>query len=139
MGHIRFARVLAALVLLGLAGCRTGGNRVVHVTAEEWRMMPDRPAVAAGKVTLELTNRGQLAHELVVLKTDLAPTALKALASDPTKVDEEASAANVGEIEELDPGRTGSGTVDLQPGRYVLLCNIPGHYQQGMAAALEVT
>jgi uncharacterized cupredoxin-like copper-binding protein len=27
---------------------------------------------------------------------------------------------------------------DATPGKYVLVCNVPGHYQQGMASSLLV-
>ena len=30
-------------------------------------------------------------------------------------------------------------TVDLEPGHYVLFCNLPGHYRLGMRSDFEVT
>ncbi len=35
-------------------------------------------------------------------------------------------------------GATKSYTVDLKPGKYVLLCSIPGHYQSGQYVSLTV-
>jgi uncharacterized cupredoxin-like copper-binding protein len=29
--------------------------------------------------------------------------------------------------------------LDLEAGPYVLICNVPGHYESGMHAAFEVT
>ncbi|CAB4897648.1 unannotated protein [freshwater metagenome] len=45
----------------------------------------------------------------------------------------------VGEVSELDAGKTGTVTLDLKPGKYVLVCNIEKHYAQGMRAAFTVT
>jgi uncharacterized cupredoxin-like copper-binding protein len=58
-----------------------------------------------------------------------------------SKVDEEASGEVVGKIEESDlgSGRSASTTLDLSPGKYVLICNVSGHYKDGMYVAFEVT
>ena len=38
----------------------------------------------------------------------------------------------VDEVEEIAPG-TGAGlSVELQPGTYAVICNVAGHYEQGM-------
>jgi len=44
----------------------------------------------------------------------------------------------LGEIPDLAPGKTGTLTVDLKPGSYVLFCNQPGHYHDGMSTVLTV-
>lgn len=44
-----------------------------------------------------------------------------------------------GEIEEFKPGLTKRITLTLKPGKYVLLCNVPGHYKRGQAISLVVT
>ena len=95
----------------------------------------DVTSVAAGKVTFTLTNNGNRQHELIVLKTDEAVDALKVDAAT-NKVSEDAS---VGEISETDKGKVGTVTLDLKPGKYVLVCNIEKHYGQGMREAFTVT
>jgi uncharacterized cupredoxin-like copper-binding protein len=82
-------------------------------------------------------NQGTVEHELIVLKTDLAPTALKIRAAE-SKADEAASGQNLGEVEGVGAGQTKRKTFDLTPGQYVLLCNIVDHYRQGMVMAFEV-
>ena len=44
-----------------------------------------------------------------------------------------------GEIGETEPGATGTLTVTLPAGRYVMLCNVPAHYKAGMYGTLTVT
>ena len=42
------------------------------------------------------------------------------------------------ETTDLDPGKGGTLTLDLQPGHYILICNQPGHFMHGMKADLTV-
>jgi uncharacterized cupredoxin-like copper-binding protein len=45
----------------------------------------------------------------------------------------------LGETKELPPNASEQLTVNLAPGTYLLICNIPGHYAAGMATPLSVT
>jgi uncharacterized cupredoxin-like copper-binding protein len=100
-------------------------------------MKADTASVPAGKITFEVTNDSkEIEHEMVV-----SPVA-DANAAPPFKtaeneVDEDAAQA-LGEVAELPPGKSGSVTLDLKPGFYVLYCNVAGHYGAGMWARLEV-
>lgn len=60
------------------------------------------------------------------------------LGADGLSVDEDAIAI-IGELEEVDDGAYEHLTVDLDPGRYVLFCNLEGHYLGGMHASVVVT
>ena len=101
----------------------------------------------AGSVTFNATNIGPMdPHELVVVKTDIPAGELPT--REDGSFDEDAEGVEViGEIEEFDVGLTESMTLDLEPGNYVLLCNlveeedgaIEAHYQMGMWVAFEVT
>jgi len=44
----------------------------------------------------------------------------------------------VDEIGEFPQGTTESLTVMLEPGKYQLVCNLPGHYAAGMHVGFEV-
>jgi uncharacterized cupredoxin-like copper-binding protein len=57
------------------------------------------------------------------------------------KVDEVASGTAIGMIEEssLGSGESANATFDLSPGKYVLICNLSGHYKDGMYAGFTVT
>jgi uncharacterized cupredoxin-like copper-binding protein len=101
------------------------------------KIMAEPATVEAGKVTFEVTNASKdLVHEMIVvpLKDDSGPLPYDAKNSD---VDENA-AGSLGEVEERDPGNGGTLTLDLKPGKYVLFCNIPGHYMDGMWSVLTV-
>ena len=96
------------------------------------------PAFAkAGDVTFEVTNNSKdLIHEMILVKLKDKNTALPYVAAD-SKVNEDA-AGHLGEVSELDPGKTGSLTLKLEPGTYMLFCNIPGHYMAGMWTTVTV-
>jgi plastocyanin len=108
------------------------GGGATTVKASEFKFDPATLSAKAGKVKLTLDNTGQFEHELVVLKTDAKPDALK-VSGD--KVGEDDS---VGEIGEIKGGATKSHTFDLKPGHYVYVCNIPTHYGKGMRGELVV-
>jgi uncharacterized cupredoxin-like copper-binding protein len=44
----------------------------------------------------------------------------------------------IDEVEDIKPGRSATLTLNLKAGRYVLLCNLAGHYPGGMHAGLRV-
>jgi uncharacterized cupredoxin-like copper-binding protein len=91
-------------------------------------------SVKAGKTTITFKNVGTKVHEVVVLKTDTPAGNLEVGANHEVSED-----ASVGEDSETDPGKTKTTTIDLQPGSYVLVCNIERHYEKGMYGALTVT
>ncbi|MBI1802025.1 MAG: cupredoxin domain-containing protein [Chloroflexi bacterium] len=129
--------LVAALVMTGCGSTAAEASTTVRVTEDEYTIKLSAASVPAGKVTFDVRNTGKLEHELVLLKTDLGPTALKMRAAE-SKVDEEAGAANVGEIEDIADGASKSETFTLKPGKYVLVCNVVDHYKAGMAVAFEV-
>jgi uncharacterized cupredoxin-like copper-binding protein len=99
----------------------------------EYFMTVTPDSVPAGLVTFTAKNTGEKEHEMVVLKTDEAADAL-------TVTDDRVSEdASVGEVSETPAGKTGTLTVDLEPGSYVLVCNIEKHYSRHMYAAFTVT
>ena len=84
----------------------------------------------AGKVTFVVTNTSKdVVHEVVILPYkdgQALPYSDKDM-----RIDEEA-AGHLGEVSELEAGKSGSVTLDLKPGKYLLVCNIAGHYMNGM-------
>ena len=110
----------------------------VAVTVADFKIAILKPQLPAGHVTFKVIGAGPSAHELVLFRTDLAPAKLPTV-SDGTKVNEEGEGVeHIDEVEDVTPGTTKELAVDLQPGRYVLVCNIPGHYKLGMRTAVTV-
>lgn len=86
----------------------------------------------AGGVSFRASNDGQIAHELVVIKSDLAPDALPVAGG----VVAESQVEVVGRIAQWPGGgQVREGTFEMPAGQYVLICNLPAHYQGGMRAA----
>lgn len=108
------------------------------------RMTADRSAVAHGTVSFLVTNWGSISHELVILplpENQIPGT--RPIGGDGT-IDESGSlgeASNTcadGAGQGILPGASGWVTVTLPPGRYELVCNLPGHYEAGMYTQLTV-
>jgi uncharacterized cupredoxin-like copper-binding protein len=101
-------------------------------------MRLSRPSATAGEVTFNVVNSSKdMIHEMIVMyRRD--PTTLLPFIDNENRVDED-KAGDKGEVSELSPGQSGSLTVTLAPGKYVLVCNVPGHYGAGMWAEFEVT
>jgi len=88
--------------------------------------------VKAGETTFEvLTSSQDAIHEMIVTRLrDL--TMLFPYNSSESRVDEDKMVGVLGEVSELEPGKTGALRLDLKPGKYLLFCNIPGHFTSGM-------
>jgi len=102
----------------------------------DMRIVLDHSTLHPGRVTLHADNQSKsLVHEVVIARDDGG----KALPFDP-KHDRvvERRVHRLGEIPDLKPGHSGTLTVDLKPGTYMLFCNQPGHYKDGMFAKLVV-
>ena len=93
--------------------------------------------VPAGEVTFAVTNTStDMIHEMVLSPLATAEAVLPYDEAN-SKVDEDA-AGHLGEVAELDPGASGSLTLTLKPGLYILFCNIPGHFASGMWTTVTV-
>ena len=116
-------------ILLCLAGC--GGddgeeparsvtvnpNSTLRVSADEYSFDPGRVVVrGAGPLTIRLRNAGALAHNLRV----------------------EQDGEDLGGTPTFGPGETQSGRVNLEHGRYEMICTVGDHAELGMKGELEV-
>ncbi|MCW2966492.1 MAG: hypothetical protein JWM71_264 [Solirubrobacteraceae bacterium] len=138
------ARVSVCLVVLAgavpLAGCGSHAaavpGPVVRVGEHDFRIVA--PAtVRAGTVTISDTNRGPDTHELFVVR-EPAHTTLP-LRADGLTIDEDAiKRETVGNIDGITPGHRADLRLHLAAGRYVLFCNMAGHYLGGMHRTLIV-
>ncbi|HLH49311.1 MAG TPA: cupredoxin domain-containing protein [Roseiarcus sp.] len=106
-------------------------------SVKHMEIRPDRTSVPAGQVTFDVKNESKsLVHEMIVVKSQLPASALP---YDKKKDEvEENKIQSLGEVSELQPGKSGTLTIDMKPGAYALLCNQPGHMHNGMWVRFEV-
>ena len=75
-------------------------------------------------------------HEMIVAKLANTKKPLPYVV-DENRVDED-KAGDLGEVSELDPGKSGALRIEMKPGTYILYCNVPGHYVTGMWTTFTV-
>jgi uncharacterized cupredoxin-like copper-binding protein len=135
---------LAALALaVPLAVARrqepTPPGTPVNVLLEDFKVRRDAAVVPAGDVSFRIRNQGPTTHEIIFVRTDLAPDQLP-LQDDGLTVDEEGPGVELlEEVEGLDIDDRENLDLRMAPGDYVLYCNLEGHYLGGMYAALTVS
>jgi hypothetical protein len=101
--------------------------------------------VPAGTVSLRVLNQGARTHELVVLPLPAGQAAGARTVGSDGQVDEAGSlgeasrTCGAGAGDGIAAGAAGWVTLTLGPGRYELMCNLPGHYTAGMYAELDVS
>ena len=116
------------------------GRARPSVKMGEFYFNPKNATAKAGPTKIEAPNEGAVEHELVVFKTDMNPAKLPTEANgevNEEKMDKVAESA--GEIPDVEAGETKSEDFELTPGKYVIFCNLPGHYAAGMYGTLTVT
>jgi signal transduction histidine kinase/uncharacterized cupredoxin-like copper-binding protein len=96
-----------------------------------------RNSIPAGKVTFEVKNNAEhTIHEMLVVPIKNTTTPLPYLKNE-NRLDE-SKIHSLGEVSELDPGHSGKLTLNLKLGKYLLACNVPGHFAAGMWTVLTV-
>ena len=144
MGLGRNTGLLAAgLLVSALTACGAdpsdgggGTSNVVNGVVTEWAVSVDASSAMAGEVSFTVANEGTIGHEFLVVKTDIE---LGKIPLDGDHFPEPADGLEViDEIGEFPKGTTETLTLMLEPGKYQLVCNLPGHYAAGMHAGFEV-
>jgi uncharacterized cupredoxin-like copper-binding protein len=129
----------AALALPGCGGSGHAGRpapETLRIGERDFHITAPRTA-RAGEVTVSVHNHGPETHELIIVRARGAHLPLR---GDAMTVDEDAvERATAGTVDDIDPRTTATATVHLRPGRYVMFCNMFGHYRGGMHTDLEVT
>jgi len=124
----------------------------VAVRLVDFVVEPTSDSVATGRVTFSVTNDGYATdekgdhipsisagrHELSVLRTDLPAEELPENTVEFVVEVEAPGIEVVGSTRVLEEGTTESLTVELEPGPYVLICNLTSHYARGMWAEFSV-
>lgn len=117
----------------------SGNVTSIQVTEKDMEILLSSASAPAGPIEFVTKNTGPSPHELLVVKTDLA---IDQLPRKGSVLDEKAKSIEViDEIEEEDLPKGASKTlrVNLRPGKYLLICNIRGHFTAGMITPFTVT
>jgi hypothetical protein len=89
----------------------------VQVVAQEFRYSLSRSKVRAGRVIVELVNRGQDTHDLDLRRI---------------------GGTKIFHFPDVQPGQVIDRELKLVPGRYMLWCTVADHRERGMHAVLRV-
>jgi uncharacterized cupredoxin-like copper-binding protein len=119
-------------VNVSLEDASEGGNLAgMKMTAS-----PD--TVKAGRITFHATNKSQaLVHEVIVVHPRTPEASLPYDEKQAEVIEKRIT--DLGEISDLPPGKSGSLSVRLKAGNYLLICNQPNHYKAGMWTKFTVT
>jgi uncharacterized cupredoxin-like copper-binding protein len=133
-----------ALALLVAGGCAHGDTEpsaaatVVPVVLRDFQVSEVSEPIPAGEVVLRVENRGPETHELLVAGPGIGEDDLP-MRADGLTIDEDALGDRVvGVVEGESPDAREDLDLQLEPGRYVLFCNMAGHYLGGMYTEIEV-
>lgn len=107
---------------------------VATIGLREYAIDPEVTSARPGAVTFRVANRGEMTHEFLVVRTDLAHAELPRLpdnsAADESQLD------IVGRLDGIGPGTEAEITLTLSAGNFVLICNLntdgTSHYLSGM-------
>jgi uncharacterized cupredoxin-like copper-binding protein len=105
----------------------------VPAQLDEYSIKLDQQSAKTGKVTFRIRNTGKKIHEFVIIQTDRAANALPKKSKDRISED-----GTVAEAPDIKPGKSATLHANLKAGRYVVVCNLPGHYKGGMRASFRV-
>jgi uncharacterized cupredoxin-like copper-binding protein len=134
------------LLMLAAPACALADG-TVNVTLEDasnganmtgMKMIATPDTVKAGRITIHATNKSLgLTHEVIVVRPPANGAPLPYDANDGRVIEKQIN--DLGEVSDLPPGKSGSLTVRLEPGTYLLICNQANHYKAGMWTKLTVT
>ena len=133
--------VTSVLSLFAVSTANASPSTVnVHLWNDNARMgvQLDQQSVPNGKVTFAVTNdSNMLEHEMLIIKVKNFHDSLAYNDSKARIIEDDVN--DYGEVSELQPGKSGAVTLNLDAGKYLLACNIGGHFESGMFTQLIVT
>jgi uncharacterized cupredoxin-like copper-binding protein len=106
----------------------------VTVDLKEYAVTLGVATIKAGTIKFGIRNNGTMVHDFDLYKTDLPLDKLPVDGgSAKVKMD-----GLVKQMINIAANRSTTISADLAAGRYVIICNVAGHYQLGMRAELQV-
>ncbi len=144
MSRLSHCRTLLAASLLCTVAIPALAAGPTVVSADLWNKADGSQGVTLstdhvkpGKVLFKVKNIStDEDHELLLIKTDLAPDALP-MDKDGVRVEED-KLKDLKELGDVHPGKSRNTTLTLKAGKYLLFCNEAGHFKAGMYATFTV-
>ena len=135
---IRFSLALLLGLAVTIASCSAAAETIptdvdVAVHMQDYKVILSVPTAKAGTVKFGIKNEGGMEHSFELIRTDLPFDKLPTTADAKAKED-----GLIKQVKSLPIGKVQVVSADLAAGKYVVICNVAGHYQLGMRAALEV-
>ena len=122
----------------GMMGYGPGYGMMGHGMMGGMSVRTNVTSVKAGQVTFDVTNLSRsIVHEMIVVAVENPNTPLPYDYN--TGQIPEKQVKMLGETNGMEPNAEKTITLDLKPGAYLLICNVPGHYAAGMWTPLTVT
>lgn len=117
-------------------GASDPGREVdVSMTNEPFAITTSVDSAAAGRIVFTVSNDGTVNHLFRLIRTDLEPDALPQKGGQVDEAQVEVLAASFYEVV---PGGSIEVEGEFLAGSYVLICNVPGHYDSGMRTGFTV-
>jgi uncharacterized cupredoxin-like copper-binding protein len=132
------------VTLMNAGGPMMGSPMMGGVRGGMMRLTATPSSVPAGQESFVATNMGSLNHELVILPLPANQiVGTRAIQSDGTidetgSLGEASNGCGAGSGDGIAPGASSWVNVTLAPGRYELVCNLPGHYAASMYSQFTV-
>jgi uncharacterized cupredoxin-like copper-binding protein len=114
------------------------GVHVIHVDEHDFGIHLQEATLQAGHYVFVDTNHGPSPHELVMWQTTEPADKLPLRPNHRVNEDSPTLTSTLDSGSSLNPGETRLLTTTLDPGHYVIVCNLPGHYMAGMHVDITV-
>ncbi|MEA2488172.1 MAG: hypothetical protein QOF16_1826 [Actinomycetota bacterium] len=123
-----------------LAAAPAPGGTVINGTVDDFSIHLDRVSAPAGEMTFHIQNLGPSFHEFVIERSSHAAGKMPIVKEEGymRAAEDGHGDAHVDEIGGIKVGATGDLTTNLKAGHYIIICNLPHHYMQGMRISFTV-
>jgi uncharacterized cupredoxin-like copper-binding protein len=111
-------------------------DATISVSLDEFSVSASPASAPPGTNTFNVSNNGAILHDFYVIQTNLAPGSLP--------VDQNTAAVDLAQLnviaqtQDVQPGGSDSTSASMAAGSYVLICNLPSHYEAGMYRGFSV-
>jgi uncharacterized cupredoxin-like copper-binding protein len=135
---IRFSLALLLGLAVTVAACSGASETIptdvdVAVHMQDYKVILSVPTAKAGTVKFGIKNEGGMEHSFELIRTDIAFDQLPTTGDAKAKED-----GLIKQVKSIAVGKVSVVSADLAAGKYVIICNVAGHYQLGMRAAFTV-